>query len=884
MRDLIEVQPDPIPSTDIRVPVGAHWFDPAVYGEYARSKGLQLTASFKSSLGVWTIDGDTRSAEARNDWGTEDLPFADLMRLIMNNKTIQVRRTHTNPDGSKETRLDEEATQAAQDKAQEIRADFAEWFWSDEARTEKMEALYNETFNSEVAPKFDGAYLTTPGVNSGWSWRPHQSGVIARILQTGNTYMAHTVGAGKTSAMIGAGMEARRLGLARKPMYSVPNHMLDQFATEFFEQYPLANIAIADESRFHTSRRKEFVADIAMNDYDAVVITHSAMELIPPSEQAVGLAVADMLQDVREVYDSTGSGDRGIDQALLGSVKSIAGSLGVNVSEIDGAKMNTRKKIEQLLEAAEQKIQRQTSSDKKDQVFTFDEIGVDMLFVDEAHLFRKLSFATQNGNIKGIDPNGSAASMDLFIKTRVVDNNNPGRGLILASGTPITNTMAELYSLSRYIQPKALADRGVTSFDAWASTFGMTETALEQDPAGGYKQVTRFSKFLNTPELSLMVRQMMDIVSGPDLEQYVTRPKLRGGKRNLVVVDPSPQVKAFQQGLASRMEAISQRKGPVKKGDDILLSVINDGRLAAIDMRLVDPDASGEGSKLEAAIQKVYRNWEKGTDTPFHGVKKGGGYTEKPVMRGPSTQIVFSTLGVNPSRHNPGFSVHRFIKSELIRLGVPADDIVLAEDLNSHGKRQRAFNDLNDGKKRILIGSKTLFTGMNAQRRIVAIHNLDPLWYPAPVDPGAPAWRKRNSRRDQDQQPTGSDDQTGCGADDLSVEVSRLTSTISCVNVQQKVLHMLCRANETFSMMGIPMIANDKLLHFLGGGMIAATAAPVALMLGISPALACLGASAASGAAKEAYDATGRGTVEFADFAWTVMGGAIPAAIWVMTL
>ena len=731
VRELLEVQPEPIPASEIRVPVGAHWFDPAIYGQYARSKGLQLTASFKPSLGIWTVDGDTSSAAARNDWGTEDLPFADLMRLVMNNKTIQVRRTHTNPDGSKETRLDEEATQAAQDKAKEIRDDFAQWFWSDETRAEKMEALYNETFNAEVAPKYDGGYLTTPGVNSGWNWRPHQTAVIARILQSGNTYMAHTVGAGKTSAMIGAGMEARRLGLARKPMYVVPNHMLDQFSKEFYEQYPLANVAIADESRFHTSRRKEFVADIAMNDYDAVVITHSAFELIPPSEAAVTLAVQDMLQDVREVYDSSSSGDRGMDQALLGSIRSIASSLGVDVKEVEGAKMNTRKKIEQLLEAAEQKIQRQTSISNKDQVFTFDEIGVDMLFVDEAHLFRKLSFATQNGNIKGIDPNGSAASMDLFIKTRTVDQNNPGRGLILASGTPITNTMAELFSLSRYIQPQALADRGVSSFDAWAATFGMTETALEQDPAGGYKQVTRFSKFVNTPELSLMVRQVMDIVSGPDLEQYVTRPKLKGGKRNLVVVDPTPEVKSFQQGLAARMEIIANRKGPVQKGDDILLSVINDGRLAAIDMRLVDPTSSGQGSKLEVAIQNIYRKWKAGGDTPLYEVKKEGGYTDEPVMRGPSTQIVFSTLGVNPSKHNPGFSVHRFIKSELIRMGVPADDIVLADDLNSHGKRQRAFNDMNEGKKRILIGSKTLFTGVNAQKRIAAIHNLDPLWYPA---------------------------------------------------------------------------------------------------------------------------------------------------------
>jgi Large polyvalent protein associated domain 39/Large polyvalent protein-associated domain 3 len=321
--------------------------------------------------------------------------------------------------------------------------------------------------------------------------------------------------------------------------------------------------------------------------------------------------------------------------------------------------------------------------------------------------------------------------MDLFIKTRTLDAINPGRGLVLASRTPITNTMAELYSISRYIQPEAMEARGVSSFDAWAATFGQTDTALEQQPDGSYKQVSRFAKFVNTPELSLMVRQQMDVVTGADLEKYVTRPAIKCGKRNVVVVEASSEAKAYQQGLAARMEAIANRKGPVSKGDDILLSVINDGRLAAIDMRLVDPDATGAGSKLEAMVQKVYRTWKEGAETPFYGVKPEGGYTDKPVMTGPGTQIVFSTLGVNPSKHNPGFSVHRFIRSELIRMGVPAGDIIVADDINSHAKRQRAFNDMNEGTKRILIGSKTLFTGVNAQRRLAAIHNLDPLWYPA---------------------------------------------------------------------------------------------------------------------------------------------------------
>ncbi|MFV0410096.1 MAG: helicase-related protein, partial [Paracoccus sp. (in: a-proteobacteria)] len=545
--------------------------------------------------------------------------------------------------------------------------------------------------------------------------------------------MAHAVGAGKTSAMIGAGMEAKRLGLARKPWYVVPNHMLIQFATEFYQQYPLAKVLVADERRFHTSRRKQFVADAALGEYDAIIITHSAFQLIPASEASKAAAVEDMLEDVREVLDGMGDGqnDMGLERSVLGAVHSMAATLGVNVKDVTSGATKTRKKIEALLEAAEQRIARQTSDKGKDAVFDFDEAGADMMFVDEAHLFRKLSFATSLGAIKGVDPAGSQASMDLFIKTRALAKRNPGRSLVMASGTPITNTMAELYSISRYLQPQALADRNISAFDSWAATFGTTESALEQAPDGGYKLVTRFSKFVNTPELSLMVRQVMDVISSKDLERYVTRPVLKDGKRNLIVVEPSPELKAFQQDLGERMRKIEARKGPVKKGDDILLSVINDGRLAAIDMRLVDPMASDNNSKLERMIQNIYRRWKEGENAPLYGVKPEGGYTDKPVEHGPSTQIVFSTLGLNPTKHNPTFAVHRFIRAQLVAMGVPADQIILSESLTSDARKQRAFNDMNEGKKRILIGSKSLFTGVNAQRRIAAIHNLDPLWYPA---------------------------------------------------------------------------------------------------------------------------------------------------------
>lgn len=729
------VQPEPITSNEIAVPLGAHWFPTSVYSDFARSLGLDLTAEFKPRLGIWLVGGSTTGSTATSEWGTPDRPFADLMQLVMTNKPIEVKRSRKNSDGSTETWVDQEATQAATDKAKELQDRFKQWFWEDEDRTAKMEAIYNRTFNAEVAPQYDGSYLTTPGIHSDWSWRPHQTAVIARILQSGDTYMAHTVGAGKTSAMIGAGMEAKRLGLAKKPWYVVPNHMLIQFTTEFYQQYPLAKILVADDRRFHTSKRKQFVADAALGDYDAVIITHSAFHLIPPSEASKKMTVEGMLQDVRDVLEGLEGGafgeDAGMERSVLGALNSMAATLGVDVKGITEGKTKTRKKIEALLEAAEQRISRQTSDEGKDAVFNFDETGADMLFVDEAHLFRKLSFATSLGNIKGIDPQGSQASMDLFIKTRGLAQRNPGRSLVLASGTPITNTMAELYSISRYLQPQALEDRNISAFDSWAATFGQTESALEQDPAGGYKTVTRFSKFVNTPELSLMVRQVMDVVSGPDLEKYVTRPALKGGKRTLVVVEPSPELKAYQKTLAERMKAIEKRKGPVKKGDDILLSVINDGRLAAIDLRLVDPDAGDTGSKLDQMVQAIYRRWKDGANAPLYGVKKEGGYTDRPVEHGPTTQIVFSTLGVNPTKHNPTFSVHRYIKAQLVSMGVPADEIILSENLNSDARKQRAFMDMNEGKKRILIGSKTLFTGVNAQRRITAIHNLDPLWFPA---------------------------------------------------------------------------------------------------------------------------------------------------------
>ena len=725
---LRDVVPPPIPPQDIFAAIGASWFPASLYSEWAESLGLSLEATYTPVLGVWNVEGTNSSAAAISDYGTADIPFGKLMNLMMNGRTIEVKKK---PDRDSAPVLVPGDTQAANEKAEELRQRFNEWFWSDESRAKDMAEVYNRGFNAERAPEFDGAYLTTPGINANWSWRPHQRRVVARILQAGNTYMAHAVGAGKTSAMIGAGMEARRLGLARKPMYAVPNHMLEQFATEFYEQYPLARIMVADQHRFHTSRRKQFMADLQTADVDAVIVTHSALELLPVSQAKRAKIVGAVVEDMAEAMSSLDKGDRTAERGILGALRATARTLGVNVSEIDGEKVATRKKIEQMIEAARERIESAANVRGQDEVVDFEDLGVDMLFVDEAHLFRKLSFITQKSSVKGVDPEGSTRAMDLYLKTRIIEEHNPGRGLVFASGTPITNTMGELFSLSRFIQPSALEQRGITTFDGWAQTFGQLSTEFERTPAGGFRDVTRFAKFVNVPELSLMVRQVMDVVTSRDLEQYVTRPRLKNGTRTQVLLPSNPEQKRLQQRLAARMAKMKTLKPEDRKGDYHHFSIAKDGRMGAIDPRLVDPSETGEGSKLSAAIRNIHRIWKDSANQPLHGIRKEGGYTAEPVEHGPATQMVFSTMGIGGSKNNPSMKVHEHIKAELVALGIPAREIIIQADLKSDALKQRAFNDMNAGRRRILIGGESLFTGVNAQRRLLAIHNLDPLWFPA---------------------------------------------------------------------------------------------------------------------------------------------------------
>lgn len=695
--------PLPLTPSEIAANLGMPWMPTATVEQFAR-EALGLTigkVTYLPKMAVWTVTGNRREAAATATWGTQRMDALALLESALNKQTAVVKDTFRTADGSTRTVINEVDTQAAQDKQTAIKQAFRDWVWSDEARTLALVTLYNEQYNSLVAPNFNGSYLTTPGINTAWQWRPHQSSVVARIVQSGNTYMAHEVGAGKTSAMIGAGMEMKRLGLVNKPMYVVPNHMLGQFTKEFYEQYPLARIRVADESRFHTSRRKQFVAQVANDDLDAIIITHSGFGYVPLSDDFLDSMLAQQIEDLSDMLAEIGKDP---DQRI------------------------TRRNVEVQKEKLEQRLsgKRKKGTDK---VFTFEEMGVDFLFVDEAHLFRKLDFATKMGNVKGVDPNGSQASFDLFAKTRYLETIRPGRNLVLASGTPITNTMAELYSLSRYLQQAELEKRGLGHFDAWAGAFGDTMTTLEQTPAGTYEAVTRFAQFVNVPELSVMVRQVMDVVDASKLRQYVSLPTLKGGARQMVMADQTPSQQDYQAELKRRMDAIKARTGKPQKGDDIILSVIGDGRKSAIDYRLIDASAPREeGSKLELLIESVAERYAEFKRVPFHSPLPGGkGYSEKPVTHGPATQMVFSDFGINGA-----FPVQKYIKQSLVARGVPAKEIAIISDFKTHVAKQRLFNDMNEGKVRVLIGSTAkMGTGVNAQKRLRAIHNMDAQWFPA---------------------------------------------------------------------------------------------------------------------------------------------------------
>jgi len=698
---LERVQPEDLKPSDITARLGSPWIPAEVVAHFsAEVIGIATQIRHCVEIAAWTVDLDAfrGQAAATSEWGTGRRHAGFLLSDALNASIPAIYDVWIE-DGRERRELNAAETEAAKEKLQKIRTSFERWIWTDVERTDRLARIYNQRFNNLVPRHFDGSHLSLPGASSVISFYAHQRRVIWRIIAAGSTYVAHAVGAGKTFSLAAAIMEQKRLGLITKAMMVVPGHCLAQASREFLALYPNARILVADESNFTKQKRRHFLARAATSCWDCIIITHSAFKFIP--------APAEFERDL---------------------ILEQLASYGELLEKLDGDDRFSRKRIERMKEGLEAKLDGLATH--KDDLLTLGEIGIDQIIVDEAQEFRKLSFATNMSGLKGIDPDGSQRAWDLFVKSRFVATKNPGRALILASGTPITNTLGEMFSLQRFLQLDALQERGIHEFDAWAATFGETRTELELQPSGQYKPETRFSEFVNVADLMAMYRTIADVVLKDDLRQHLRLPAIRCGKRQIVTASPSPAFKAYQQVLGKRIKAIRERKGKVEKGDDILLSVITDGRHAAIDLRFVLPGHENEiGNKLNALIANAHRIWAETSDRRY--TRPDG----TPYALPGAAQMIFSDLGTLNVEGSRGFSAYRWIRDELIRLGVPHTQIAFMQDYKKSTAKQRLFQEVNAGKIRILIGSSdTMGTGVNAQRRLAALHHLDVPWLPSQIE------------------------------------------------------------------------------------------------------------------------------------------------------
>jgi len=692
---LLAVQPRPLGPTDITVRLGANWVPASDIADFAQEiMNERIDVTYQPITGEWTAVG--HGSVAGSEWAAGNMSPSAVLDAVLNSRQLKV--TYRDADGKPHT--DPVATEQANDVARKMKEAFSRWVWTNPERSDRLTRYYNENFNNIAPRQYDGSHLTLPGVSLRFTLHPHQKRAVWRGIQDGDVYLAHAVGAGKTIEMIASGMEQRRLGLISKPIYTVPNHMLAQFSNEFLELYPTAYIMVADEQNFHTSNRRRFIAQASLNNPDAIVITHSAFGRIGMSDEFADAFVRRQIDEWQTALK-------------------------------DASDQITKKQIQRRIEELERRLEGKQSKEKKDQVLTFEELGADYIFVDEMHEFRKLDFATNQGNIKGIDPNGSQRALDLFMKVEYLRGKRPGRSITGASGTPITNTMGELFTVQRFFQPEQLVEDGLDTFDAWAAQYGDTVTGLEQDAAGGYVPVTRFAKFQNVPELMRRVRSFMDIVTNTKLGELVTRPNVKGGSRQIVVTPMPAGYKEYQAQLAARITAIKNRRGKPQKGDDIILTVINDGRFSSIDLRFVDPALLPDpDSKLNRMIDDMIDAYRATANNQYKSESDGSTDPNKG-----STILVFSDIGLGEqAAKRRGFSMREWIEKRLTDAGIPREHIAFMRDYKQHAKKGRLFADMREGKKRLLIGGKDMETGVNVQKRLTHIFHLDAPWFPSSVE------------------------------------------------------------------------------------------------------------------------------------------------------
>ena len=720
---LEKAQPERLGPSQIGVKLGASWVPTEHVNEFASMIGAGYV-TFDPKTESWAVEGGNKRSDRKvgAEYGTAARSPSELLEALLNSRSIKVMKTVPSDtgEGTKNV-VDAEATTAANEMAGKIKSAFKSWVWTDSERAAALVETYNDRFNNIAGRRFDGSHLTLPGVSLRFKMHAHQLRAIWRQIVSGNTYLAHAVGAGKTIEMIAGAMEQKRLGLIRKPMFVVPNHMLEQFANEFMELYPLANIMVADDKNFSAERRKEFTAAAALNNPDAIVITQSAFERVGVKEESIKPIRDEILDDLEDELDRTAK---------------------------DNDSRVRRSQLEQQIEATKQRFDSILSAGKKDNVIPFEDLGVDMLYVDEAHAYRKLDFHTAQ-QIKGIDPNGSRRALDMYVKTRVLDRARPGRSFVFASGTPVTNTMGELYTVMRFFAPDTLDRDGTATFDSWARAYGDVVPALEQNASGKYEVVDRFARFENVPELMARVRQFMDVLQSEHLGAVVERPDIEGGKPQLIIVEPTAALKQYQEGPLSMRLATSRAWKPSfnqPNNPDPVLAIITDGRFAATDPRFIPGGEvrPGETTKMDRAADEIIAEYRATSGNVY--VDRDG----KPMPVKGGTQIVFYNVGFGAAAGKKrGFDARAAFTRRLVAGGIARDQIAWFDDADTDAKKEAIFKAMRAGTLRVLIGSaKKMGTGVNVQNRLTALHYMDPPWYPSDVEqPHGRIIRQRNQNK-----------------------------------------------------------------------------------------------------------------------------------------
>ena len=690
---LEKVQPKDLEASEISVRLGATWI-PAEYVQQFLEKLLDapyytrrmVKVEFAAYTGSWTItnkkfgDGNIKATVT---YGTNRANAYLIAENALNLRSTQIRDKVTAADGSISWVLNKEATQAAQEKQRQICEQFQDWIFKEPERRQRLVAIYNEKFNALRPREYDGSHLKFPGMNPEITLRPHQLNAIAHVLYGNNVLLAHEVGAGKTYEMVASAMEKKRLGLCNKTLIVVPNHLTEQMASEALLLYPNAEILVAKKTDFKKENRKKFCARIATGNYDIIVIGHSQFEKIPLSAERQQMYLQKQIDDV-------------IDQiALLKSSR---------------AENFTIKQMERTRKQLKKKLDKLNDQQRKDDVVTFEDLGVDSLMVDEAHYFKNAMIATKMRNVAGVSQTESQKSSDMLMKCMYLDEVTGGHGIVFATGTPISNSMTEMYVMMRYLQRGLLEKEGLLNFDSWASTFGESITAIELNPTGtGYRTKTRFARFYNLPELMSLFKMSADIQTADMLHLPV--PELVGGKPTNVVLQPSEVQKRMVKGLADRAEKV--RNGKVQPTEDNMLRITNDGRKLALDQRLMNPLLPDDpGSKANACVDKVYEIWEKTKEQR-------------------STQMIFCDLS---TPKEDGFDVYNDVRDKLVAKGIPKEEVQFIHDADTEAKKAELFGKVRNGTVRVLMGStQKMGAGTNVQTRLIALHHLDCPWRPADI-------------------------------------------------------------------------------------------------------------------------------------------------------